>query len=836
VGLDRLAWRTLAARPLRTILTIVGVALGVAVLSASLTMGAGLDAAIDRTVRDVVGTADLRVSAFLERGLADSTVAAIRDTEGVAVVAPTVERRTYLEPALGEPIGGAVTIIGIDPVPYEKLHPFELVIGQPLTRTDETSAMITESLAKADGFGIGSELIVQGRDAPVHLRVIGILAGPGPAAGSGGRTVIIPIDTARTVFGIEGVSRVDIGLAPGASAATVGRSFADRLTAEPYVLASPADLAAGLRASTADFQATTALVAAIVLFVGSFLIINTLSMTVGERAREVGLLRAAGATRAQVVRFVLVGAAVLGVVGSLLGLVLGAALGALMTGSVQALTGFTAAVSGLSPASLALAFLVGLGVTVAAAIEPAIRAARISPVEALRARLDLPAVRRARLGWLAAVFVAVALLALAVWPPAAGSIGADRALAVYGALLAATLASPFLLPPLARVLGAPLSVILRLEERLARGSLNRDRSRTALTLGALVIGLAMVVALGWTAQAARERATAWLADVVPGDELVSSIRPIAADEGVAEELAAVTGVARVTPIATFDLAIRGVRVDAAAIVGADFLRDGRLTFTSGDRSSALSAIDAGGAAVLPEATATRLGVHVGDTLTIALGNGATLDLRVAGIVERSIPSGSGEAILVGWPDASGPMGVAGADVFAVRFLPGAAGTAASALEAKAKDMALEANPLTRIQGAVSDALGRVFGLFDALAIVAVLVAALGVVNTLAMGVVERVREIGVLRAIGMTRRQASRMVVVEAAILGLVGIVLGAAVGLIVGAILLALTGGLTPGLGLPWAPIAVAAVVGIVGSVVAAYYPSRLASRVSIVEALKFE
>jgi putative ABC transport system permease protein len=281
VGLNRLAWRTLGARPLRTVLTILGVALGVAVLSASLTMGAGLDAAIDRTVRDVVGSADLRVSAFLEHGLTDGTVGVIASTPGVAVVAPTVERRTYLEPVLGQSVAGAVTIIGIDPVPYGKLHPLELVTGEPLARTDETSAIITQSLATSDGFRIGSELTVQGVTAPAHLRVIGIVAGPGPSATSGGRTVIIPIGTARRAFGLDGVTRVDIGLAPGASAANVAEAFIKRLTVDPYVLASPTDLAAGLRASTADFQATTALLAAIVLFVGSFLIVNTLSMTVG---------------------------------------------------------------------------------------------------------------------------------------------------------------------------------------------------------------------------------------------------------------------------------------------------------------------------------------------------------------------------------------------------------------------------------------------------------------------------------------------------------------------------------------------------------------------------
>ena len=836
MGLDRLAWRTLAARPLRTALTIIGVALGVGIFSASLTMGAGLDSAIDRTVSDVVGKSDLRVSAFLERGLSPGTVDLITGTEGVAVVAPILERQTFVEPVLGGPLGGAVTAVGVDPASYARLHPLEVVAGRALERPDELSAIVTQSLANSDGFALGGTVNVLGHDGPVALQIVGILAGPGPAIGTGGRTIIVPLDVAQSTFAVDGVTRVDLGLSPGATAATVGAALKQLLTSEPYVFSSPSDLAAGLRASTADFQATTALIAAIVLFVGSLLIINTLSMTVGERAREVGLLRAAGATRGQVVQFVLVGAAILGLIGSMVGLFLGAGLGGIMAGSIRALTGFTASVSGLDARSLAIAFLVGLGVTVAAAIEPALRAARISPVDALRVHADLPAARRGHLGWLAVVFIMVAFIALAVWPPAAGSVGAERAVAVYGALLVATLLSPFLLPPMARVLGVPLGRVVRLEERLARGSLGRDRNRSALTLGALVIGLAMIVALGWTAQAARERATAWLASVVPGDELVSSIRPVPSDEGVVDELAGVPGVARVSPIATFDLAISGFRVDAAAIVGADFLADERLTFVAGDRTTALRALDAGGATVLPVAAAARLGVHMGDNLIVPLGSGGTLDLRVVGIVERSIPSGGGEAILVGWGDATNAIGVAGADVFAVRFGPDAGSAARSALKAKADLLGLQANPLTVIQGAVSDALGRVFGLFDALALVAVLVAALGVVNTLTMGVVERVREIGVLRSIGMTRRQASRMLVVEASLLGLVGIILGALVGLAVGAILLALTGGFVPGIGFPWAPIGIAAVIGVASSMVAAYYPSRLASGVSIIAALKFE
>ena len=834
MGLTSLAVRTLTARPLRSILTIVGVALGVGVLSASLTLGAGLDAAINRTVKDLVGNADLRISSFLERGLSDTTVDAIRTMDGVAVASPIVERQTFLRATPGNN-SGTVTVVGVDPETYPAVHPLDLVGGSLLARLGERSAVITEELAASDGYGLGSEVTILGFGDPTHLRVVGIVAGAGPVAGAGGRTIIVPIDVAEEAFRIADVTRVDVVLAVGSTSELAATRLAEVITTEPYVLATPADLAAGLRASTADFQATTAWLAAIVLFVGAFLIINTISMTVSERAREVGLLRAAGATRGQIFRFVLVGAAILGTIGSLLGLAVGAGLGAVMANSIRALTGFAAQVDALSGASLALAFLVGLGVTTAGAMEPAVRASRISPVEALRARFDVPAARRGRLLWLTAVLGFVALLALLVWPPAAGSVGADRAIVVYGVLLLATMATPLVLPPLARIIGLPISAVLRLEERLARGSMSRDRSRTALTLGALVIGLAMVVALGWTAEAARHRATAWLADVVPGDEVLTSIRPVGLGEPAHADLAAMPGVRSVSPIATFDLAYRGVRIDAAAVVGADFLADGRLTFLSGDRATALGAIDAGGAAILPAAAAGRLDLKVGDSISLALGSGAKLTLRVAGIVERSLPSGGGEAVLVGWKDASGPIGVTGADVFAVRFAPGASSADRSAVEALAAQYALEANSLSRIEGAVIEALGRVFGLFDAFSLVALLVAGLGIVNTLGMGVLERVRELGVLRAIGMTRRQASRMVVTEAIILGLVGSFLGILVGLGIGVILLLFSGDFQASMALPWGSMAVAAVLGISSSIVASYYPAAVASRVSIIRSLQF-
>ena len=831
--LSRLAWRMVAARPLRSLLTILGIALGVAVLTASLTLGDALDAAVDRTVRDMVGRADLRVSGFLESGLSQASVATIASTPGVESAAAVIEHRTF--PA-GSPTGepaDAVTVLGVDPATYIRVHDLPLLAGSGLDGAAEPVALVTEELAASDGYTIGSKLNLLGAGGLTELRVVGIMPGFGPVAGTG-RTVVTPIDVARAAFGLTGATRLDLRLAPDSSA-SVSAALEASMT-EPYVLASPADLARNLRASSAAFQGTAALVAAIVLFVGAFLIVNTLSMTVGERAREVGLLRAAGATRGQLSGFVLSGALLLGVVGAVAGVVLGAILASVMAGAVSEATGLTASISQLDVSGALTAGAVGIGITILAAIEPALAAARIVPVEALRNRFDLPNVRRGRLSWIAFIFLVVAALAMLAWPPVIAASGTQRAFAVYGVLLAATLLSPFVLRPLARLLGLPLLFFLRIEERLARGSLARDRSRTTLTLGSLVIGLAMVVALGWSAQAARASAFAWLDDVVPGDEIVTSIRPIGADEPVQAELAGVPGVARVTPIASFDMAFRGMRVDAAAVVGADLLADGRLTMVGGDRSSALQALDAGGAAILPAGLAKTLDLGVGDTMHVPVDGTRSADLKVVAIVERSMPGTSGEAILVGWKDATETLGVIGADAFAVRFAPGAAETTRPVLRETARSYALESNPIERVQGAVAEALSRVFGVFDALAIVAVIVAALGIVNTLTMGVVERIREIGVLRAIGMSRRQAMRMVVVEAALLGIVGVVLGSIAGLGAGVVLLQLGGGLTNPGGIPWLPIGTAAVLGLVLPAVAAIYPAIAAARISIVRSLYFD
>lgn len=844
--LSAFAWRSLTARALRSVLTALGIALGVAVLFAALATNHAVDSAVDDTVSAMLGSADLRVAAFTESGLTPTTVAAIGSTSGVLVAAPEMERRTYLQPGPGSVSSGLrppVTVLGVDPRLDPQLHPDDVIEGTQLV-PGAPGAVISERLARDDGLGVGDELTLGSFVDPAQstVRITGIAAGNGRLPGGDGRLIMIPLDLARTLFAIEGVSRVDVDVAPGVTAAQVTAEIEGRIRNQPYTIAGPAELAAALRGATADFQATTGLIAAVALFVGAFLIYNTLSMTLAERIREIALLRAAGATRRQVAWLVVLQAIVLGLAGSVLGVVIGQLIAAWLTaaiaGQAGAVGGVVPAGPSLAPLPIVLAIGVGLLVTIAAALEPAWRATRISPIDSLRRHRDAAPVAGARLAWLGGVFLVVGVVGLLLWPGDRAAAGLLRSFGVYALLLLVTMLSPIILPALGRAAGLPFAAVLRAEERLARGAIVRNPARTALTVGALSVGLSMVVAVGAVAQSDRRAAADWLAEVVPGDLLLTSIRPIAAEEGIETELLALPGVQLASPIGRFDLAVGGTRLDAAAVSGSDLLADGRLAFLAGDPRASLIDLDGTGSAILPASLATRLGVGVGDSLPALSADGSQVGLRVAAIVKRTIPGRTGETVLVGWRDATARFGLLGADAYAVRFAPGQAATARPLVEAAARQLALEPRPLDAALGAVSDTLDRLFSVFDLLAAIAVVVAGLGIVNTLTMNVLERVREIGVLRAAGMTRRQIWRMVVVEAGVIGLTGAVLGVLLGLAVAAFMLVLAGGvsLVGSLDPPLVLMGFTLVLGVAIAMLAAYYPARVASRMSIVRAVQFE
>ena len=845
------------ARRLRSALTVIGVALGVAVLFASLSASATMDAAVTRAAADEMGRGVLRVQALEERGLSRDALAIVTAAPGVEVAAPALERKTYLaaSPSQGpsQKLPAPVTVLGIDAVAEPKLHDLPLSGGRLLTAADTLSAVITETMAGEERLRLGDSVTLNGGAGagPTAYSIVGIVTGDGSVPEAAGRLVIVPLASAQTLFGVTGVTRVDLGARPGVTADELIGQLEATIKTEPYLLAKTSDTADSLRAETADFRGTLLLVAAVVLFAGSFLIFNTLSMTVSERSREVGLLRAAGTTRSQVMGLVLLQALALGVLGSALGVVAGVGISSLTLSWVNATGPITLDAPEFSIGSIVIAPLIGILVTLAASLEPAWRAGRIPPAEAFRRGPKGAVAGAARLRWLVLVFGVLAVAALAVWP--SGSTGAASAavgsgglspgfgllgpLVVYGLMLLAVLIVPRILGPLLRLAGVPFR-IFRNEERLARSSLARDTSRTTLTAGALVMGLAMVVALGTAAQNVRQIGARWLTETMPGSELLTSIHPLSPTDPAIEEIAALPGVKSVSPIGLFGVPLDGVRQEAAAVSGKDFEADGRLVFVSGggNPATAFAALDAGGAVIVPASLASQLNIGLGDTLSFATGETPT-QLRVVGVVAHSVPGDSQEAILMGWSDALGPFGASGADFFAVRYKDGQESNARAAVDSTASQYALEAADLGTVGGTVGDALVRVFKLLDALALVAVLVAGLGLVNTLSMSVLERGREIGVLRATGMSSRQVWGMVVIEAGMLGLAGAVIGATLGLLVGGLLVVWSnGGFGVAFDPPWVSIALAVLFGVLISITASIYPAGVASRQSIVRALQHE
>jgi len=214
-ALDALARRTLVARPLRTILTIVGIALGVGVLVAALVLNAGLDAAAERSVRDQLGRTDLRVAAFEERGLSRVSLAAMATTPGVAVVAPELERRTYPvpDPLAGPDLPVPVTVIGVDPAADAALHDRPLASGSPLPAGGGDVILVSDALARADGLAVGASITLNGsvESGPRAFRVSGILAAVPGDPDPVGRSIVVPLraaqNPARGPFGCPGSSR-----------------------------------------------------------------------------------------------------------------------------------------------------------------------------------------------------------------------------------------------------------------------------------------------------------------------------------------------------------------------------------------------------------------------------------------------------------------------------------------------------------------------------------------------------------------------------------------------------------------------------------------------------
>ena len=383
--LGTLAWRGLLARRLRTALALAGIALGVAAVTSTIVAGSASEQALESATAALLGQADVRLRAFADEGFGPRTVQAIRSLPGVVAAAAVSERRLTVSTAPGEDERVfTLLVLGIDPEIDAAIRRPSLTEGIPLSTDSPTDALVPASWAARNGRGVGDKLLISGRREGVPgLRIVGLMDDTGLGALEGGDVIVVARSTLDTALAVPSPIRyVDLDLGDAPTAEQI--DAVEATLTEPFVAETPADVAERFASAQEGFVGVALLFGAVALVVGAFLVGNALAMTVGERTRELGLLRAAGTTSRQVLGIVVRQALALGVIGSAIGVVAGIVLAAAMIGFLSTTRAVLVVGLPLPIGGLLAAFLLGLLVTLIGAVLPAMRAARLSPLDALR--------------------------------------------------------------------------------------------------------------------------------------------------------------------------------------------------------------------------------------------------------------------------------------------------------------------------------------------------------------------------------------------------------------------------------------------------------------------
>jgi putative ABC transport system permease protein len=838
--LASIAWRGLVARPLRTGLTIAGVALGVAVIAATLIASQAATEAVRRAAQELLGTAQLRVRAFETDGFTPRTVQAIRRTTGVMNTAEVLEERGRSVAA--EPDRAFVMLlVGVNPDDEERIRTYQLEAGNFLDAEDPAGVLVNADWARENGFGIGDELLLNARRQGVPANhIVGLLGDSGFGALGAGSVMVLNQGFLADAFDVPvPVRYVDLQVADGREADVL--AALDGTMTEPFVVENLADAEQQLGRAQAGFAGLAFLFGLVALAVGAFLVANTLAMTLAERTRDIGLLRAAGTTGRQVLSLFLRQGIFLAVAGGVLGVAAGLLLANLMIAFLESTRALLIGGPPFNLGALLLAFGLGALVTLAGALVPALAAARLSPLDALRPSRLPGRTLGGRLPWLAGLAIAAVAIGAVAYPLQRGQASLPGALLAVAILLGGAIMVALLLQPAAAVIGRPFAALFGAQGFLGRANLGRDPVRTGLTVGALAIGLASVVALGIVSGSARATAERWVDSILPGGH---AIRLGVADEieNIRPAFAQIPGLQSATPIAEFPVvAATGETQQEASVAAIDptaFQDSGSLIMQEGTRRQAFQALRNGGAVLLPDATAARDDLTVGDTIQLARPGDEAQPFSVAGIVAYSLPTRTADgAILMSLADAHSRFGVTQASLWALQ--PDGSlleATFSAEVQRVASSLSAEALTAPQLASELARSLDRLIGLFDVLALLAVLIGGLGIVNTLAVGVLERRREIAILRSHGMTVGQVQAMVVAEAGIIGAVGglaaVVIGAMVAWIT--VNVAAPGDFAAGMAIPWALLAAVVLLGIGVASVAGIYPARAAAATSITESLK--
>jgi putative ABC transport system permease protein len=818
----------LFARKLRLALTSLSIILGVTFVTGTLVLTDTLHSTISSLYGNIYQRIDFEVQAPGILNIPESILAKVRRLPGVAYANGSVSGNAQFVARNGSPVKtGIEPATGLSFDPNQQLSAFQLVAGRAPTTADDV--VMDQATAQKDHFAVGDRVRILLPGSPQTFTITGVakLIGAGNLPGATFAAFSLP--TAQKLFGAVGqLYAIDILTTPGADKPAVRRAIARLLPPGLRVVTGQTvakQQTSSTNQSLSSLSTALLVFAFIALFVGAFTIFNTFSITVGQRTRELALLRIVGASRRQVFRSVLLEAAIVGLIASVIGLGLG----------VLAVKGLEALLSGFGASlpsgplvfelrTLVAGLVVGVGVTVASSISPAWRAVRIPPVAAIVAQAgeqETSSRRRLLFGGVC-VLLSVSLLGLGLARSAIALVG----LGGVGIFIGGGMLAPTVARPMASAIGRPLARILGISGRLGRQNSMRSPRRTAQGAAALMVGLALVSATAVVGASLAEMATSSVDNAISGNLLITSSTGTFSSS-VARTVAHLPGVSTSCTVYGAQFEVQGSLVSLKGVC-TDHLADNViLRMTAGTAERAL----ARGRLLIDATTAHSKHLAVGSVVAVTFPSGNS-PMRIGGIFEPNALIGS---YLVG------------NGFFRSHFegqLPGGivvqASRGATNLERTVTD-ALKSYPTLTIQSAVQfkasqiAAINQVLGLVYALLALAVIIAFIGVVNTLLLSVFERTHEIGLLRAVGMKRRQIRTMIRSEAVILSLFGAVLGVVVGTGLGAALaysLKQQQSVT-NIVIPFSSLVVFLIIAALLGLAAASWPARRAAKLDVLAAI---
>ncbi len=835
MALLKFSLRELTSRPVRVTLTAVSIVIGVAAVVSVSIATKTTRAAHKQMFAAVTGRAALEVTAEGGGSFPISVASELDQLPGVQAV-PLIRRFTIVyfhEKKV------RVQALGIVPDRDRLVRDFELTSGQMVGRG--SGVMLDATFASGLGMGVGDQLRMLTPSGLKESQVVGLLEARGGSAVAAGGLVFMSLPLAESRFKMRGtIDSVQLVLDDGVDVEATQAVVAAKLPVglsvrQPNMRSQLAEET--MMATEQGLQLATAFA----LVIAAFIIFNTFQMAVGERRRQLGILRAIGATRRQITMLILREGMLMGLLGTVVGGIVGVFGAHVLTlGSEQLLQTEMPPIQ-VTMLPFVLAILFGVGLSLVATFVPARRAGRLSPSEAMSVvapgEIEDPHMKMTIAGLVIVLGATIALAGCAV-----GRFPIDISVVAAVVLLVGMV---FLLPAalarLSQIVEWMLRPIFGIEGRLARRQLVRHPGRTAMTIGMLFIAIATGVGLANTIIDNIDDVQRWYRQAIVGDFFVRALMPDmatgqAADmpDGLGDAISKIPGVEDLDTL-RFVKATSGE--NSIIVVIRQFTQQRQVYFDliEGDGGEILRRLPEG-EVVVSSVLAQRTNLKLGDSIPLETREG-TRQLRIVGIANDYIAGGM--TIYMHRAVAETLLDVKGVDAYIIQADDKRLPAVEAALQTLCNEHGLLLQSYTDLVRFIERMMNGVVGSLWALLALGFVIAAFGLVNTLAMNILEQTREIGVLRVVAMTRRQVRRTILAQATMMGLIGLAPGALMGLLVAYLInlstLPTTGHAVLFVFRPWLIVVcfAAAFVIVIGS---AYLPAERAARMKLNDALQYE